>query len=100
MAINVIEDSGVNEPPTALPIRRFRDDISTVKFLASVFGSGEDKIARGATMRSQLEWGMDMEWLDAMTERWGLGVNERAALERQFRERHREYWGEFAYDGD
>lgn len=100
MAIDLKEDSGVNNPPTALPARRFRDDMSTVTFLASVFGDDGDKIARGANMRSQLEWGMDMEWLDEMSERWNLPAAHRDDLESKFRARHREFWGKHAYQGD
>lgn len=86
--------------PTALPARRFHGDMSTVKKLASVFGGDEAKMSREANMKSQLEWDMDMEWLDEMSARWNLTAARRADLESKFRARHREYWGEHAYQGD
>jgi len=87
-------------PPTIIPARRFHESMATVLRLAQIFGSGEAKIAREANLKSQLEWGMDMDWLDKAVERWSLSDEQRDDLARQFRERHRQQWGAFAYMGE
>lgn len=95
---NIMSDE--KAAPTRLPPRRFHGDLSTVKRLASVFGGDEAKVSTEANMKSQLEWDMDMEWLEEMSERWALTASQRAELENKFRARHREHWGDYAYQGD
>jgi len=74
--------------------------MNTVLMLASLFNYDAKKTAEQAKLKSQLEWGMDMEWLDEVEDRWQISPQQRAALEAMFRERHRDTWGEFAYTGD
>ncbi|QJE02513.1 hypothetical protein HH212_22885 [Massilia forsythiae] len=88
------------KPPDTIPVRRFHESMVTVLRLAEIFGGDEAKIAREAKMKSELEWGMDMEWLDGIDLRWDLSPKQRQEFEQQFRQRHRDIWGAFAYEGD
>ncbi|QJE02512.1 hypothetical protein HH212_22880 [Massilia forsythiae] len=94
------KDSHGAVPPKDIPPRRFHEDMKTVLMLASVFNYGAAKLAEQANIRSQLEWEMDMDWLDDMQERWTLSTGERIDFEDKFRQRHRDTWGEFAYAGN
>lgn len=91
---------GLASPPASIPARRFHEDMDTVLMLASVFNYDAKKTAEQAKLKSQLEWGMDMEWLDEVERQWQISTQQRAALKAMFCERHRDTWGEFAYTGD
>lgn len=86
--------------PTTIPPRRFHESLETVRLLADAFQMDDFKMAQQATMKSQLEWGMDMEWLDEAKLRWNFSDAQCLDFEIKFRERLRYTWADFAYEGD
>ncbi|MYN10192.1 hypothetical protein [Pseudoduganella aquatica] len=83
-----------------IPQRSIIEDVWEVRLLARTFGGDEAKIAREARLKSQLEWSLDMEWLDTVAEQSGMDADHKSFLAAQFKERNQRFWQEFSHTED